>query len=74
MASSVKMYQTWLRRQKSRGAPLTEYPCPTCGAELNARVPEADHQFDSLCSCPYCLSLHFKVVSSSGTVDATRFE
>ena len=41
--------------------------CPECGTTTQTQVPESG-QYDTMCVCPFCDEMYFKVVEITGEV------
>lgn len=58
----LAQHQAYVERAKNNGAKFLTYICPRCDSELETRAPDhEDDVWDTLCTCPYCDRMHFKI-------------
>ncbi|MCW8829979.1 MAG: hypothetical protein OQK32_00480 [Gammaproteobacteria bacterium] len=60
-------YEEWVARLLAKNVEMATYECPDCRETIYTQIPDSG-QYDSMCVCPFCNELHFKVVESDGTV------
>ena len=65
--SREEQYLKWLERMQSGAHELTEYECPECHQTIKTLIPE-EGVYDSMCCCPFCEALYFKIVDVKGKV------
>lgn len=66
----LEHYQAWLALVIAKKARLATFDCPHCGKTLKTPKPSPSYgrPYDSLCTCPFCDGMFFKVVYSDGHV------
>ena len=69
MPTLKEKHDAYMRRLKASGVRLAEFKCPECDAKILTRVPDAGDIYDSMCACPECEGIFFKIVHPDGRVE-----
>lgn len=51
----------YIERAKAGGTKFVTYNCPRCGEHLETQQGNRGETWDTLCTCPYCDKMHFKI-------------
>lgn len=61
-------HKAFMRRWKASGNPVDSVTCPHCKRDHEVTAIPAT---DTMCACPHCDELFFKVVSRDGTASVS---
>lgn len=68
-------YKKWFDLQVATGRPLQAYATPCCGLVLHTPYPApGERQWDSLHTCPSCVTMHMKIVHADRRVQLLSLE
>lgn len=65
LAALLKEHQAYMKSWRSSGKPVLKYKTPCCHRNLQTPAPPAGETWDSMVTCPYCGSLHLKIVTNT---------